>query len=159
MPEDDPPLPPAAVVVQLTDVIRSVYHPRECQHERLEVDDQNRRVTCIRCGREVEPFQALLIISRRSSEYQVRFDQMARDHRNLAAWVPHLRTVRQLEHMWRNKQLPLCPHCRKPVTAEGLNSHNWVHADYAAAATAASGAEFAAEVVPIKAKGPIDDAS
>lgn len=128
-----PPVPPDNIV-RLTDVLaKKPYSRRECAHARLEVDATNRRVECRDCNREVDAFEAISILADNASAYQRTYDQMRKDHQNLAGWVPHLRAVRDLEGMWRGKRLPMCPHCKKGVTAEGLNSMGWVHQAYAEA--------------------------
>ena len=130
---DDQCTPPADNVVQLTDVFKRVYKPKECRHARLEVDDNNRRIACLDCEREIDPFEAILVLADKTSEWQTRWDAMRKDWRNLAQYVPRLLAVRELESMWSGNRLPLCPHCKQGVTAEGLNKMGWVHKAYAEA--------------------------
>lgn len=129
---DIPPVP-TDNIVKLTDFLNKRHGPQECRHAKLVVDTVNRRVECADCNREIEPFQAVLLLADRASEYQQTYDAMQRRHRDLAGWVPHLRVVRELESMWCGKRLPLCPHCKKGVTAEGLERMGWVHKSYAEA--------------------------
>lgn len=144
-----PPLP-ADNIVRLTDVLSKKYKRIECPHDRLTVDTNNRKVECEDCKREVDAFEAVSMLADRASQYQATYDRMRQDHKNLAGWVPHLRAVRNLEGMWKGNRLPMCPHCKKGVTAEGLNAMGWVHKAYAEA-VAKHEAENAApqEVHPI----------
>lgn len=126
--------PPADNVVGLKGVLElKRWQKKECRHDHLEIDETNRRVTCTDCNREVDPFVALCHLAEDTSEWQRKWAAMRTDYKNLASYVPHLRAVRELESMWRGKRLPMCPHCKKGVTAEGLNRLGWVHQSYAAA--------------------------
>lgn len=149
--------PPAENVISLTTVLAKKYKPRECLHDHIEIDDRNRRVTCADCKREIEPFLALSRIADRASEWQLRWDAMRKDWRNLAGYVPHLRAVRDLESMWRGNRLPMCPHCKKGVTADGLNKMGWVNKRYAEAVEQHA-RETAPVVEPIALHGEPTDA-
>lgn len=126
-------LPPADNIVDLRGVLERKSKPRECQHDHLEIDEANRRLTCTDCNREIDPYQALVYLAGRTSEWQIRWENMRKDYKNLANYVPHLRAVRELEGMWRGKRLPMCPHCKTGVTAESLVKMGWVHQSYAQA--------------------------
>lgn len=131
MPSD--PIPPAENIVSLTAILSRKYKTKECRHQRLTIDVNNRKVECADCKREVDPFEAICLLADRTSEWQTRWDAMRKDYDNLAGYVPHLRAVRDLESMWRGNRLPMCPHCKKGVTAEGLNKMGWVNKRYAEA--------------------------
>lgn len=125
--------PPPENVVHLTEFLEKVWRRKECRHQRLEVDESNRKVTCKDCGREVDAFEALVIVADTAGEVQRTWEAMRKAHRDLAAYVPRLRAVRELESMWRGNRLPLCPHCKEGVTAEGLSQMGWVNRAYAEA--------------------------
>ncbi len=120
-------------VVSLRETLAKKYKRVECRHDHLEVYENNRRLTCLDFKREIDPFEAISHLADRTSELQMKWAQMRKDYKNLAGYVPHLRVVRDLEGMWRGKRLPMCPHCKKGVTAEGLSRMGWVHQSYAEA--------------------------
>lgn len=130
-PNDHP--APTETIVSLAGFLERKYKPVACVHEHLEIDENNRIVLCTDCNKEVDPFTAICQLAKRTSEWQSRWRAMREDWKNLAGWVPHLRAVRTLEGMWRGNRLPMCPHCKKGVTAEGLNRLGWVHQRYAEA--------------------------
>lgn len=125
--------PLAENIVDLASVLSKKYKPLECRHDHIEIDQTNRKVLCTDCKREVDPFEAICRLADHTSAWKTTWEAMRKDYRNLAGYVPHLRAVRDLEGMWRGNRLPLCPHCKKGVTAEGMNRMGWVNKRYAEA--------------------------
>lgn len=144
-------MPKPENIVRITDFIAKTHKPVQCLHDRTEIDVNNRSISCRDCGKVVDAFEALMRIADRASAFQQQWETMRKDHRNLADYVPHLRAVRSLEHLWRGKRLPMCPHCKKGVGAEAMAKMGWVHQRYAeAVALETESNSRPAEVVGLK---------
>lgn len=120
-------------VVRVTDFLAKKHVPPVCRHDRIVLDVNNRAVECKDCGKGIEPYEALIALADRTGAFQNRVDAMRKDHHNLAGFVPRLRAVRALEHLWGGKKLPLCPHCKKGVSAEAMAKMGWVNQRFAEA--------------------------
>jgi hypothetical protein len=118
---DDFPLPQN--VISLTDALSVRRHKEvKCKHRRFEVDAANKVVSCKDCGSEVSAYDALLIMAENREYIQERYDALVASRKALTGWKPHLLAVRELERVWRSRDmLPCCPHCGRGVEAGELN--------------------------------------
>lgn len=99
----------------------------KCAHERIEVDPQNREVTCRDCGKLVDPFDSLVAFARKGSDVKRSYTALQDEVQRLKAWKPFLTAMKTLEKMWRGKMLPMCPHCGAGIAAEKLANSGCVH--------------------------------
>jgi Zn finger protein HypA/HybF involved in hydrogenase expression len=116
---DNPPFPD--VVIPFVAVLQRARKPTVCDHQRFEVDETNKLVTCLDCGQEVSAFDAMVAIAQRESRYLRNVQALYDARKALENWRPHLVPVRELERMWRGGvQQPGCPHCRKALSPDDL---------------------------------------
>ena len=94
---------------------RQYYCPKgvepECDHKQLETDDNGEIVRCLKCGVTVSAYWALKMLAvthlEAKNALQRDRDAIAEDKKEHV----FLKAVRQIEHAWRGKMVPLCPHC------------------------------------------------
>ena len=81
--------------------VRTRPEPPLCLHWAFELDEETRRVTCGRCGREIAPFNALLRLAHEDAHYvrrlaalqaqirlaDARLDGLKREERNAKARI------------------------------------------------------------------------
>jgi hypothetical protein len=89
-----------------------------------EIDTQNREIICQHCKAVVEPFEALLKISRRDEKLIQDTEYLLKQARELANYKPWLRSIKSIESNVRNgEMIPCCPHCHQGILLEELNSY------------------------------------
>jgi len=92
--------------------------PAKCEHKRLLYSTAERSVECQDCGKEVEHFQAFMILV---SHFDKMMDQ-AKIHlaRAKAGSEAHLvrRASKEIDRSWGHKMAPCCPHCRNGLLPE-----------------------------------------
>jgi hypothetical protein len=112
---------------------RSGDHPRckpKCRHQRFLIDKRHGSVECADCGELVSAFHALLAVAGEETDYHSKLSSMRAEMREIASYAPRLRAVKALEKIWRGKMLPMCPHCKRGITAEALERTGCIHPDY-----------------------------
>jgi hypothetical protein len=58
------PLGPPTLGIVSEDNVITAKRRLSCFQEHIQVDEKNRRVTCGKCGREIDPIEALMILAR-----------------------------------------------------------------------------------------------
>ena len=71
--------------------VRILPAPPVCLHWRFGLHEETRRVTCGRCGREVDAFDALMSLSLEVDRYVHRLERLKGDERLVQARVDDLR--------------------------------------------------------------------
>ena len=92
-----------------------------CKHKNLAYDQEERRVYCMDCESDVEPFDAFLILVERwdaairSLEKRMNAVREAEEHSLIS------RASKAMDHEWRSKKTaPLCPHCHEVLMPEDV---------------------------------------
>lgn len=94
-------------------------YPRK--YPQFEIDTTNREITCQHCGIVVDPFEALLNISRRDEKMMKETNRLLLQARELANYKPWLLTIRELERKCRSGEMILsCPHCSEGILFEEM---------------------------------------
>jgi len=89
-----------------------------CQHKRILLDDVGDTVKCQDCKMQVSAYWALKMLA---TDWREQTKRLARevDAAKLATGLTlHLRAAKQVESVWRSKQLPCCPHCDRGIAAD-----------------------------------------
>jgi hypothetical protein len=96
-------------------------YPR--QVPQYEIDTTNREVICKHCGVIVDPFDALLIISKRWERVSEEINSLFAQARELREYKPWLLTIRKLEQQCRSGTMVLsCPHCHEGILFEEMTA-------------------------------------
>lgn len=92
-----------------------------CEHGEYEVDVTNKEVTCVKCGANVNPFDAIFDITRHYEKIHRDVERLLEERKQILNWQPHLVALRELERIYRGgTMLPCCPHCGRGVEASEL---------------------------------------
>lgn len=89
-----------------------------CQHRHIQLDDVGEVVLCMDCKKQVSAYWALNMLTtdwREQTKRLAREVESAKQERGLTL---HLRAAKQVESVWRSKQLPCCPHCDRGIMAD-----------------------------------------
>lgn len=93
---------------------------RECQHKNTELDDNGNIVMCIDCGKQVDPYFVLRMLTEDWGRIQSAIEAKRQTVENEKERHIHLIAARKVESAWRNKHMvPTCPHC-----GEGISAHD-----------------------------------
>lgn len=101
-----------------------------CLHQRFVIDETHGSVECADCGETVSAFHALVRVARKDSLFRRHMVAQRQKLEEMKAYKPWLRAVKALEKIWRGKMLPMCPHCKRGITAEALEATGCIHPDY-----------------------------
>jgi hypothetical protein len=94
-----------------------------CAHPRTIVDQQNGTVECKECGASLSAFHVLVQIAKEENRLWERVRALRAEAKELKAWVPILKAVRELDRMWRGKRmLPCCPQCSRGLWPEEMTA-------------------------------------
>lgn len=94
----------------------------KCKNPQFEIDSTNRLVMCSGCGAVMEPFEVLLIICRRWSDFE-DYQQKAMLKIEAFTEEANRQFKRRLRNGWfkdaereylNSDMLPVCPHCDRP---------------------------------------------
>lgn len=94
-----------------------------CPHKRLTYDEKERRVWCQDCERDVEPFDALMLIVEGLDRENKRLD--ARRKRLDDAEQEGLRSLaaKEVDSVWRKRRyVPACPSCGEGLFPEDFKN-------------------------------------
>ena len=91
-----------------------------CKNRGFVIDLENREVTCKICGSIVDPFEALVEISRNNEKYDTYLENRYNYACELNKWFKNNRIPIQIKKLVENYRkyastgvLPQCPHCNK----------------------------------------------
>lgn len=90
----------------------------------FELDAQNREVTCKHCGEKVDPFDALLTMSRRWEDISQETQRLLEQAKGLDNYKPWLRAIKSIESNVRSGQMiPSCPHCHRGILLDEFEGY------------------------------------
>jgi hypothetical protein len=109
---DEPKLPDKIIPITMLRVRWDKKKKCTCQCRSFVVDMQNKEVTCEDCGFVVQPFEAIAEMAIYCDRLNSQIESLLKQKQELENWKPHLRRVREIEKIYRSKDMiPSCPHC------------------------------------------------
>lgn len=112
--------------VKRIDVLRIEHNSQtqcRCKKPVYELDTNNRFVYCAECGAIVDAFDALYKMAKDYERINRNVEAALKQAKELAAYKPHLRCLRDIEKHHNNHLYPLCPNCSKAIHIEEINSY------------------------------------
>lgn len=90
----------------------------ECQHKYTELDDNGNIVMCMDCGKQVDAYFVLRMLTEDWGRIQSEIDIKRLCVEEEKGKHIHLIAARKVESAWRNKRMvPTCPHCGEGIAA------------------------------------------
>ena len=112
--------------IERFDLLRVEYDAKKlcrCRNASYEVDYQNRLVRCQQCGAIVDPFEALVKISKDITRYEDHLDYLLEERKRLEEWKPRLLVIRKLAERYHSgKMAPICPRCKEAFDLKEITS-------------------------------------
>ncbi len=98
-----------------------------CKHLRLVYDTDERRIWCRDCERDVEAFDAFVLVAERASGFYEQNNRRAKELDEAEKFQLRTRAAKKLDEAWRSRTMaPCCPHCNRGLlpedVARGLSS-------------------------------------
>lgn len=94
-----------------------------CNHHRQVYDQQERRIWCKDCERDVEPFDAFVSIVNQLSAATMKLDSRAKRLAEAEAFQARSLAVKELDKVWRKRRMvPACPHCNMGLFPEDFKN-------------------------------------
>jgi hypothetical protein len=102
--------------------------PKDCQHDHLVYDQDERRVWCKDCEKSIASFDAFLMITRNFMRFARTLTQREQAVEKAEAHALISRAAKAVDESWRRRKLsPCCPHCNGAILpedfAEGIGSY------------------------------------
>ena len=86
-----------------------------CTNNHYEIDTQNCLVYCLDCGATIDPYDALLNISRMASRLEWQLTGMINEIKENRDKLCRMKIFRNIENSYRfHDLLPVCPECGEP---------------------------------------------
>lgn len=97
---------------------RHRYPKPECEHKRVELDDNGDIVMCLDCGKQVSAYHALRMLTEHWGEVQSKIASKQARADGAHVKAIHLLAARKVEEAWRSRTMvPFCPHCGEGISA------------------------------------------
>lgn len=99
-----------------------------CYEVHYELDPGTRLVYCKDCGAIIDPFDALMNISKYHERINNTLDSMMEEAKALDSYKPRLRVIKEIEKKYsgtRNALVPSCPHCGEYFDLKDLLKVGW----------------------------------
>jgi len=93
-----------------------------CQHRQLVYDKNERRVWCKDCERDIESFDAFELVVAQFYDAKRHYETMQREVEEAQQHNLHLIACKNLDHVWRGKMVPACPHCKAGLLPEDFKT-------------------------------------
>lgn len=109
-------------------VERGMMKPCRCFEPCYQLDMETRLVYCKGCGAIVDPFDALLGVSRGHERINEIIERMREEAKALEEYKPRLRVIKELEQKYSgtsNSLVPSCPHCGEYFDLKDLLKVGW----------------------------------
>lgn len=106
-----------------------------CNHIRLVYDQNERRIWCKDCEKDVEPFDAFIGIVGQFSKQARLLDERELKIQEAEAFSIRSLAAKVIDKAWRSKRMvPACPHCGQGIFPEDVkNGLAMIGKDYATA--------------------------
>lgn len=93
-----------------------------CHHKYIHYDKTERRVWCKDCERDIEAFDAFELLVAQFYDAKSHYEKMQGQADEAVNHTIHLIACKNLEHVWRGKMVPACPHCKEGLFAEDFRT-------------------------------------
>ena len=102
----------------------SRYIKDECQHKYTELDDNGNIVMCLDCGKQVDPYFVLRMLTEDWGRIQADISTRSKRLSEEKDKHIHLLAARKVESAWKDKRMvPFCPHCKEGISpTDGFGS-------------------------------------
>lgn len=91
--------------------------PGQCDHLRMSYETKGCTISCDDCGLQLNPFAAFTLVVDRFGSRTEQLDRRAAELREIAEKQITLAAAQRVEKAWRSRSMvPICPHCRAPIT-------------------------------------------
>lgn len=87
----------------------------DCKHDNLEADDDGQLVRCTDCKAQVSNYWVLMKFMRLYEEARDKLQRERTQLREDESKAVVLRAAQKIQHIWRGKMLPCCPHCHRGI--------------------------------------------
>jgi len=105
---------------------------KNCAHNRLLYDPQDKTIECRDCGRFIEAFSAFLTLVRNIGAEQQKLKGLREEVMQLREKEMHLLAAKKAESAWRKiKTVPTCPHCKEAIFSNDGFGNNWTNKKHA----------------------------
>lgn len=107
-----------------------------CAHRKLHYDNRERRVWCPDCEKEVDPFDAFMVLVGAYDEAERKHKEREQKLREAEAEKLISLAAKEIDRVWRKRdQVPACPCCGEGILPEDFKSgcRSIVGRDYAIA--------------------------
>lgn len=92
---------------------------KPCNHRVMNLDTYERVIFCEDCGLQLDPFEAMVRLSRVYEAERERLIAEREEIEKLRATHRHLLAARDAETAWRRRNhVPTCPHCKEAIFPE-----------------------------------------
>ena len=89
----------------------------QCQHKRTELDDNGNIVMCLDCGKQIDAYFVLRLITEDWGRIQEKFRATESRVNEEKDKHIHLLAAREVERAWRDRRhVPTCPHCCEGIS-------------------------------------------
>ena len=105
-----------------------------CRHRRLRYDTRERRIWCTDCERDLEGFDAFVVMAEQAHAFAASINERAKQVAEAERFQLRSRAAKAVDEVWRSRNMvPCCPHCNRGLLpehfADGVKSS--MGADYA----------------------------
>lgn len=113
-----------------------------CKHHSLRYDTQERRIWCADCERDIEGYDAFVLLTERFHTAATRLEEREEKVRSAESHAVRSLATKHLDEVWRGRTMvPTCPVCGNGLFPEDykLGTPTSLGRDYAAAARKKAG--------------------
>ncbi len=94
-----------------------------CYHHRLTYDQNERRIWCRDCERDVEPFDAFLGLVEHFANAQYSLKREREELEEATKFQVRSLAAKVIDKAWRRKNsVPMCPHCSRGLYPEDFKN-------------------------------------
>ncbi|WEE79413.1 hypothetical protein LZ683_08665 [Comamonas testosteroni] len=102
---------------RFTHKARTYFDRTQCQHKHTELDDNGNIVMCLDCGKQVDAYFILRLITQDWGKIQEKIRATESRVNEEKGKHIHLIAARKVEQAWRDRlHVPTCPHCGEGIS-------------------------------------------
>lgn len=129
-----------------------------CRHLSMVYDQSERRIWCEDCEQNVEPFDALMIISNHIDGAHKKAERLLKEAQEASEFALRSRAAKEIDRQWRRKKMvPACPHCHAGIWPEDAFRMGAINKEWDGAKRRKAQAERATTALPPPPKGTDSD--
>lgn len=90
-----------------------------CKHRRLRYDTRERRIWCADCERDLEGFDAFVVMTEQAHAFAASINERAEQVAEAEQFSLRSRAAKAVDEVWRSKNMvPCCHHCNRGLLPE-----------------------------------------